>query len=287
MTSLGDGLALEELLLTESGVNLVTIPTEKNRHLAVRVKRPGERRSSSRSATRALDVLEAFGNARRPLRAIEIARIVDLTPSTANQLLKTMVDSAHLLFDAQAKTYRPSPRLIDIAAWVAETYGLDSRIHQLMQDVQERTGFVVTVTILNDQFMQIIDLAGPAGAGGERGLKISLFGSAIGSALLATRDEAEVRRLADRARIPAVELPAVLETLAAIRKAGYSNGPSTRDDIWSIAMALPAGVLGGLAVLGLAGPTAGLKQQVAACTTLMREAIGRWLPEAPEPASSV
>jgi DNA-binding IclR family transcriptional regulator len=81
-------------------------------------------------------------------------------------------------------------------------------------------------------------------------------------------------------------LPAVLETLAAIRKAGYSNGPSTRDDIWSIAMALPAGVLGGLAVLGLAGPTAGLKQQVAACTTLMREAIGRWLPETPEPASS-
>lgn len=258
-------------------MNLVTIPTEKNGHLAVRVKRPGERRSSSRSATRALDVLEAFGRTRRPLRAIEIARMVDLTPSTANQLLKTMVDSAHLLFDARSKTYRPSPRLVAAASWLAETYGLDSRIHKLMQDVQTRTGLVVTVTTLNDQFMQIIDLSGPTGAGGERGLKISLFGSAIGSAFLSTLDDVEVGRLADRARIPPAELPAVLDTLARIHEAGYAHGPATGREIWSIAIPLPAAVLWGQAVLGLAGPTEALRENVAASAALMSEAITRWI----------
>lgn len=259
-------------------MNLVTIATETNRHLAVRVKRPGERRSSSRSATRALDVLEAFGEARRPLRAVEIARIVQLAPSTANQLLKTMVDSAHLLFDARTKTYQPSPRLVAVAAWLAETYGLDSRIRQLMQDVQSQTGFVVTVTTLNDRFMQIIDLVGAAEAGGERGLQISLFGSAIGSAFLSTLDAPEVRRLADRARIPLGELPAVLDTLTRIREAGHSNGPATDDQIWSIAMPLPPAVLRGQAVLGLAGPTPALRENVATFASLMREALARWLP---------
>lgn len=266
-----------ECFLTERGINLVTIATEKNRHLEVRIRRPGERRSTSRSATRALDVLEAFGKARRPLRAVEIARIVDLPPSTANQLLKTMVDSAHLLFDARSKTYQPSPRLIPVASWIADTYGLDSRVHELMEDVRARTGFVVTVTAPNDRFMQIIDLSSPDERGGERGLKISLFGSAIGSAFLSTLAEAEVRSLAESARIPSAELPSVLQVLARIRKAGYSDGPATSDDIWSIAMPLPAAVLRGQAVLGLAGPTHVLRDQVESCASLMREAIARWL----------
>lgn len=44
----------------------------------MRVKRPSERRSLSRSATRALDVLEYFGEARRPLRAVEISKALGL-----------------------------------------------------------------------------------------------------------------------------------------------------------------------------------------------------------------
>ena len=83
-------------------------------------RRPGDRRSLSRSATRALDVLELFGQERRSLRAIEIAKALGLHPSTANQLLKTMVDSAHLTFDAVAKSYLPSPRLGRFGGWMTE-----------------------------------------------------------------------------------------------------------------------------------------------------------------------
>jgi len=258
-------------------MTLIAIPTENNRHLAVRVKRPGERRSLSRSATRALDVLEAFGRARRPLRAVEIARLLHLTPSTANQLLKTLAESAHLLFDAQTKTYMPSPRLAAAGSWIAQTYGTAGDLPDLVRAVSARTGFVATVTTPSDLFMQVLELAGAEGAGGERGLKVSLFGSAIGSAFLATLPDTEIRQLAARARVPDGELPAILETLATIRETGHAAGPTSGSDIWSIAVALPAGVLNGRAVLGMAGPQEMLAGQTERYGTILHDAVAQWL----------
>jgi DNA-binding IclR family transcriptional regulator len=260
-------------------MTVVAISPDKHRHLAVRIKRPAERRSVSRSASRAIDVLEIFGIARRPLRAVEIARALELTPSSANQLLKTLVDSAHLLFDARNKTYQPSPRLVAIASWVAETYDTGSAIGELVADVHGRCGLVVTFVTHNDLFMQVIDLAGQGG--GERGLKISLFGSTIGSAFLATLPHDEVRRLAQRARVPRTEMASVLAVLAEIREAGYASGPATRDDIWSIAVPLPAPVLAGRAVLGLAGPAATVLGDIEGHVRLMRDGIERWIKNRP------
>ena len=71
-------------------------------------------------------MLEYFGEARRPLRAVEIAKALELHASTTDQLLKTMVDSAHLVFDARSKTYAPSHRLAGFGAWVVESYGAES-----------------------------------------------------------------------------------------------------------------------------------------------------------------
>ncbi|MGI9363163.1 MAG: helix-turn-helix domain-containing protein, partial [Parasphingorhabdus sp.] len=163
-------------------------------HLAYRVRLPTDRRNMSRSATRALDVLEFFGEARRPLRAVDIARELDISPSSANQLLKTMVDSAHLVFDAREKTYLPSPRLAAFGKWMGRIYSGTGPLHDLVNSVHTRTGMLVTVTTPNDLSMQIVDLAGPKGQPVQRGLQVSLFGSATGSAYLASLDDIEVRR---------------------------------------------------------------------------------------------
>lgn len=201
--------------------------------------------------------------------------MLELTPSSANQLLKTLVDSAHLLFDAKNKTYQPSPRLVAIASWIAETYETGGRIGELIADVHQRCGLVVTFATRNDLFMQVIDLAGASG--GERGLKISLFGSAIGSALLSTLPDDEVWRLAARARVPETEMALILSVLGEIREAGYASGPATREDIWSIAVPLPASVLTGQAVLGLAGPVDVVLDDLAGHVRLMHEGVERWI----------
>ena len=208
-------------------MSLIAPAAARGQKARIHVRRPSERRSQSRSATRALDVLEYFGEQRRPLRAVEISRVLEMHPSTTNQLLKTMVDSAHLVFDARSKTYLPSPRLAEFSAWIIETYGAGGRLKDLIRDVQAQTGVVVTVTTPNDLFMQIIDLATPPDQTSERGLQISLFGSAIGSAYLSMLDDGEVLRLADRARIPKAESPE--DFLDRMKEASETIGDASSD----------------------------------------------------------
>ncbi|HEX8056189.1 MAG TPA: helix-turn-helix domain-containing protein [Novosphingobium sp.] len=257
-------------------MTLIATRTPRSPAALVRVKRPGDRRSLSRSATRALDVLELFGSTRRPLRAVEISKALGIHASTTNQLLKTMLDSGHLVFDARAKTYLPSPRLAEFSAWIIASYGANGRLVDLIEAVHTATGMTVTISTPNDLFMQLIDCAVPDGRG-ERGLSVSVFGSAIGSAYLASLDDAEVVRLADRARVPAAEMPAILEDLAKIREAGFADG-ATGPGYWSMAMPLPMRGLQVPTVLGLAGSTVEVRSRLDELYRIMREASARWSP---------
>lgn len=242
------------------------------------VKRPGDRRSLSRSATRALDVLEYFGQVRRPLRAIEVARRLDLHPSTANQLLKTMLESAHLTFEAVSKTYLPSPRLIRFGGWMVETYGGDERLQCLIRQVQSETGEVVTLSTPNDIYMQLVDLTGidPGASdveGAERGLHVPIFGSAIGAAYLSTLPNGDILRLADRAHVPADEHDAVVSRVALVRKEGFANGSSAEGAIWSLAIPMPARDFTVPLVLGLAGPATRVRGQLSQLGSILRTSI--------------
>jgi DNA-binding IclR family transcriptional regulator len=247
-----------------------------------RVRRPQERRSLSRSATRALDVLEYFGNVRRPLRAVEIAQALGLHPSTTDQLLKTMVDSAHLVFEARSKLYFPSPRLVRFGAWLTERYFGDDRIRRTLEAVQSGSGEAVTLSVQNDLFMQLVDAVDPIWQSDqiERGLKAPLFGSAIGAALLATRADGEIEALMERARASAGDRPAILAGIRRVREDGYAfGGISTDDEIRSIAVALPASPAGVPMVLGLAGPADRIERRRDELVELMRASIARWIGE--------
>lgn len=257
-------------------MSVITLPTPRNRHLPVRVKRPSEKRSLSRSAARALDVLEFFGQERRPLRAVDIGRKLHLPPSSANQLLKTMVDSGHLVFQVKGKSYLPSPRLAGFGGWMVDTYGADERLRNLVRDLQYRAGLLITLTTPNDLFMQIIDWAAAPGQHTERGLQISIFGSAIGSAYLSTLDKDALVRLADRARVPVSQMPALLAAVASIERAGYADGPSLDGRIWSIAMPLPRHVTAIPMVLGLAGPHEQVRKNADELKREMLAAVSRW-----------
>ena len=256
-------------------MTLIAPKPVRGRNLSVQVRRPGERRSLSRSATRALDVLELFGRERRPLRGIDIAEALGAHSSSTNQLLKTMVDSAHLTFDGRAKTYLPSARLAAFSAWLWQSYGSDDELRALLEEVHAQTGLIVTLSTASDLFMQLIDLAGPPGGGGERGLRVSIFGSAIGSAYLAMLEDAEVTRLAERARIPEAQLPDILDSAGRIRGDGFAAGPGSGPDYWSIAVPIPAQGLRGPSVLGLAGAAALVQPRTTALARTMREAIDR------------
>jgi DNA-binding IclR family transcriptional regulator len=245
-----------------------------------RFRRPHDRRSLSRSATRALDVLEYFGVAQRPLRAVEIAQALGLQASTTDQLLKTMVDSAHLVFDARAKLYSPSPRLIRFGLWLAQNYSGDDRIRRMLEEVHAASGLTVTLDVQHDLFMQIIDVIQLANAPAftERGIKVPLFGSAIGGAFLASREDGEIEALMERARLPPADRPPLLESLHEIRREGHAfSGVSAEGDIWSVAVALPPMPAGVPMVVGLAGTPERIRTERAQLAELLHEAIRRHL----------
>ncbi|HKT76550.1 MAG TPA: helix-turn-helix domain-containing protein [Sphingobium sp.] len=241
------------------------------------IKRPGDRRSRSRSASRTLDVLEYFGEVRRPIRAIEIVNMMGMNPSSANQLLKTMVDSAHLLFDAKTKTYIPSPRFARFGTWIVDTYGPSDRFDELVCDIQSQTGLFVTVSTPNDLFMQVIEMRSPSGRMAQRGVRVALFNSAVGMAYLSALDAKEFARLAYRARVPDARLPSLIQEMEAIRGAGHALRQSTDDPTWSIAMPVRDGRSDVPTVLGLSGPTEAVRDKAGEVFALMREATIRHL----------
>ena len=216
-------------------------------------KRSGDRRSMSRSATRALDVLEHFGEVGRPLRAIEVANALALHPSTADQLLKTMVGSAHLVFNAHSKRYFPSPRLARFGRWVGGYFD-GAFLHDLLLKLHAATGELITLTTPHDTFMQVIDTVEDAGSNvlAERGMRITLFGSAVGGAYLSTLSKFELQALMERANRRQDEMQKILKAIEEFRRDGYAfRGQS---DVWSMGVPLKRGASGIQFVIGLTGP---------------------------------
>lgn len=246
------------------------------RGMRTRVIRPGERRSVSRSATRALDLLELFGRLQRPLRAVDIARALGLPSSTADQLLKSMVEAAHLTFDASGKSYLPSPRLAHFGGWIAETYGADERLRRLLRGLRTATGAIATLTTPHGLFMQIIDLAARPDEIAERGLRVSMFGTAIGTAYLSSLDAKAFDDIAYDARVTANDLAIVREQIAALRETGCADGPTEDGSFWSIAALLDDDALPRPLVLGLAGPAKQLRKDLPRLRMVLISAIDRW-----------
>jgi DNA-binding IclR family transcriptional regulator len=242
----------------------------------VRAQPPYERHSVSRSAARALDILEHFATAARPLRAVEIEQALGLNRSTTVQILKTLVDAGHVMFRAGDKVYMPSPRLIGFGTWIAGCYFGDDRISRILNTLCERTAEYVALFAQNDVYMQVIDLRSPAGQPprAQLGVKVPLFGSACGAAMVARHPDGMLHELMDRARIAPSDRREILQALSVVRSDGYAyGGVSPDDDTRAIIMPLPTPASAFPLVFGIGGPTERIEQRRFELVAEMRAAL--------------
>ena len=267
--------------------------TLKNSPFA-RIKEHVSAHNVAKSAVRALDILELLVESGTPLRAIEIARSLAISPSSANQILKTMMNSGYLIFDATTKHYVLSARLIRLSASLNAGYFGADAITRLLHSVQEATGEVVLLTASQSTFMQIIDFCGPAENGtasgkiesastnGLRGLQFSVFGSCSGAAWLATQSEEVVLKTIQRCRRElgqrAGYVEGVLASLRRVREQGYSFGGLLVDqDIEALAVALPPGPNNVVLVIVVAADLEVIEQRRTEIFRLITERIDRYL----------
>ncbi len=247
----------------------------------------GECYTGVKSAVRVLDILEHLTTAARPLRAVEIAASLSLSPSSANQLLKTMVDSAYLIFDPVSKRYCPSPRVARLGADVADDYFGSGVLEALMTAVHRAVGKPVTLSTSQGAFMQLFETikAGPdiykqTFFRAHRGVasRVPLFGSSIGGAWLSTQDDkaitAAIRLCRRELGTEANDIDAILERIERIRKQGYSFGGISADDgIRALAVPLPPARNGVVLVIGTSGVKAEMEAHREDIFRIVREKI--------------
>ena len=223
-------------------------------------------RSFAKSASRTLDVLEYLCAAGEPVRASDIANGVGMPRSSADQLLKTLTTSGHLVM-LDDKRYFPSIRFARLGRSIAACYPRLDRWHAIQDRLHEEFGETVTLTMQNDCFMQVMRTARSRDYPTvDEGARVPIVGSAVGGACLSTKPERIARTMLARARRRDALLAGsdsertFLEDVRLSRTMGYSRRLTRWSkegqtlDCWSVAMALPDSAGADQVVLGMAGP---------------------------------
>lgn len=218
----------------------------------------------AKSAARTAAVLDYFHQRRTPARGVDIARALGLAPSSANDLLKTLVEAGLLDFHPQDKTYLPSMRLAFQTHWLFDRHRLVSRVEALMEEVRLATGESVVLSTLRDARLQFLHVVGGAAAPPPQvagGLYAPVFGTAAGGAMLMMTPDRSISALVRRVtrlrpgRALSAKVKSALEQASGLRRLGYAHVAQTEflPDAWAVAVPLNAPAAVPLA-LGVGGP---------------------------------
>ena len=202
---------------------------------------------SVKSASRALDVFEAFGLCQRPLSPSEIAEAIDAPASSCHGLIRTL-ESRGYLYEAGRRLMYPTRRLYDVARTILAHDPVIERVEPELTRLRDATRETVILGKRQDDGVVYLDVleglhtirysAGP----GE--IK-PLHSSAIGKAMLGALPNDEMDRLLQRLDLPRVTehtlttVSRLTKDIAASRQRGYfvTRGENV-SDVMAVAASL-------------------------------------------------
>lgn len=243
------------------------------------VRSSGQLHNTAKSAVRALEVVELLGVNARPLRAFEIATEIGLSPSSADQLLKTLVEGGFLIFDTVTKCYHVSPRLSKIGGSLTDHQFPDTRLERMTEALHREIGHVISILCSQGTFMQGV-LRWPSCA--KEGLRVPLLGSSSGTAWLAAQPDDVISSIIMRCRRELEDVKRdttrIFEAIRRVRSDGYAIGGLTiADGMCGIGVALPPARNGTVLVLSVTAPFAELQVRKNDLYEVIRDQISRFL----------
>lgn len=186
-----------------------------------------------KSVARVFAVLELFAQRRTGLSATEIERALDYPKSSTIALVKSMVALGYLSYDRLSRRYLPTVRVNQLGHWMNAVDGFRD-LDALIDDCTAATGETVVVASQNDLQMQLLMVragSSPLRVNYTAGTMLPLFGSNVGMVCLATKTDADIRRLAERTNrragasgLRVTDLDGVIAAAAQIRQAGHGIG---------------------------------------------------------------
>ena len=195
---------------------------------------------ASRSSLRALEIFEAFRDARRPLSLSEVARLTNMPVSTCHGVFRALEQRGYLYFGAGGRDAYPTRRLWDLAHEI-NTHDpvarrLESSLAQLRDEVDETVilGVRHGDTVL---YLLVLESAKAIRYSSQAGEHKPLHSRAIGKVMLGAMPAAELdswlrshslRKVTERTIVSA---PRLKSDLADAQERGYytTHGENVSD----------------------------------------------------------
>ena len=241
-----------------------------------------------KSVGRVFSVLELFKIHQKPLTATEVCNYLDYPKSSADALLKSLVNLGYLTLDINTTKYFSSLRVTKLGDWLPGLLGASNDTLQILDHIHKTLGETVTLSMPNGIHMQLITVITgtfPISLSFQQGTKLPLFTTGIGIAQLATRRDEEIAKAVKRAnrRAPDAEhrinLQDLMIDIDATRSKGYFEAYNrVVPDTGAIAMALPVpdDLLESALVIAVGGLSDRIKKNEDKIITEMRRAIRRY-----------
>jgi IclR family pca regulon transcriptional regulator len=199
---------------------------------------PGEGTGASRkdtdggiqSVSRALGILELFGEQRPALTTSEIARLTGLNRATAYRFCQTLLSLGYLE-EVQARTFRPGLKAVSLAQAALSSRELPELALPYLRALREATGETVNMALLDGADVVYVSRLLSNNLLALRlfvGSRLPAYASSLGRAMLAFLPAEEVKALLDDRRLEAItdhtitDRRRLLAELGRVRNRGYA-----------------------------------------------------------------
>ena len=236
-----------------------------------------------KSVGRVLSVLELFRDHKVPLTATEICRYLDYPKSSADALLKSLVNLGYIALDSQTMQYFPSLRVTKLGDWLPGILFSSGQTLNMLEELNRQTQETISLSMpnaLNMQFITVIPGTFPISLTVREGFNIPIFTTAVGIAQLATRSNKDIEILAKRANRrlfqgrKRVDLATVMGEIEAARSRGYAKAyERVLPDTGAIAMALPVSLHDRALVVAVGGLAERIRKNETTLIHKMRQVI--------------
>jgi DNA-binding IclR family transcriptional regulator len=236
-----------------------------------------------KSADRTLDLFEAFARTQKPLTLSELARALDVAPSSCFALVKTLRDRGYLYGAGERRTLYPTRRMLDQAMSIAACEPYVARILPIMSALRDETGETIILGRREKNavvYLHVCESRQTVRYTAQAGDLKPLHSSAIGKVVLAALPRAERVKLIQSLPKPRVT-PNTLcaagelaDDVAAGELRGYqlTRGENVAD---VMAVAMPIVIGGDLFGLCVAAPMHRMSSTHARHAKAMKRALAK------------
>ena len=196
----------------------------------------------TRVLDRAFDILEALAGADDTISLAELHEGLEISPSTAHRLLRTMIRRGYADQDQKTSRYGPGPKLLEVAARSTTNRHLDLRrvalpcLRKLTAETGETSNLVLPYG--TDEAVYIEQSKSPQTVSifTQVGYRAPLYCTAAGKAMLATLSMMQLENYLERTTLePATErtltdAEALLRAMEVTRQRGFAVDDEEREE---------------------------------------------------------